>query len=749
MINGDRIILSQWTVDYCDGTSTEQISVPHAWLQDVSVTYEGPVEYRTHLEVPNTPCKLRFHGVSYAAEVSIGDTVVANHTGIWDAFEVPLTPYLGRNVSLKVRVVKNGGSTYPVREVASGFLPYVFHTFGGIFGEVEIISIDDPLELPPAQQRVQVSGKDILVDGNPFYVRGLLHWGWYPEIGHTRAPRETIEREVIEAKKLGFNLIKFCLWVPPHEFLEVLRDHGMEAWIELPLWDPVSAPENQAQIADEFERVVRQYRHHDNVILWTVGCELSEATTPAYRARLVQMIKNLTGSPLIRDNSGGAEMYGGSLLEFGDFYDFHPYCDLHFYPGVLDTLLPGPRPVMPTLLGEFNDCDVHRDLARLAKELPFWGSTLSELNDQGVRWQHDLPEILGSNHFADESWNKSHAKLMESSRLKTLFIRKTVQEAVRARGDISGYVITGMRDTPISTAGFFDDWDQPRFLPSECLDWNSETCIFLIPSRRPPWVNGGNRPGAINPTSCFAGEISWKVGIHSEHAIRGGLIWRIVDSIGKTVTNGCEEFLSVPALTSAQIAQIHWTGAPGTYRLEVEFGTAKNGWDISVTEKLTAEEKRLWTVDDPFELIRFDSSEGALVLTTRSRGLPSEGVVILPNEGTKPMPFWRESAYEFLDQGFWKESGFHEAWERFRPIASDRAIDPRWLDKLEKPYQVLLNRVDTRNYAEHPVLVKMGECFITTLRLYGGLGDEPHGIPSNPSGTALLRFLANQLIERV
>jgi len=148
-------------------------------------------------------------------------------------------------------------------------------------------------------------------------------------------------------------------------------------------------------------------------------------------------------------------------------------------------------------------------------------------------------------------------------------------------------------------------------------------------------------------------------------------------------------------------------------------------------------------------LIRFDSSEGALVLTTRSRGLPSEGVVILPNEGTKPMPFWRESAYEFLDQGFWKESGFHEAWERFRPIASDRAIDPRWLDKLEKPYQVLLNRVDARNYAEHPVLVKMGECFITTLRLYGGLGDEPNGIPSNPSGTALLRFLANQLIERV
>ena len=619
------------------------------------------------------------------------------------------------------------------------------HTFGGIFGEVEIVSLDVNLEQAAAPIRAQVCGKDIYVDGKPFYMRGLLHWGWYPEVGHSRAPRETIEREVREAKKLGFNLIKFCLWVPPHEFLEILREHGMEAWIELPLWDPVSTPEKQAQMAEEFERIVRQYRHHDNVILWTVGCELSESTTPSYRSQLVQLIKNLTGSPLIKDNSGGAEMYGGSLLEFGDFYDFHPYCDLPFYPAVLDSLLPSPRPLMPTLLGEFNDCDVHRDLARLAKELPYWGSTLSELNDQGVRWQHDLPELIGSNRFADTSWERSHAKLMESSRLKTLFIRKSVQEAVRARNEISGYVITGIRDTPISTAGFFNDWDEPRFGPEECVDWNTETCIYLIPSRRPPWINGGNRPGYISPTNCFAGEISWKVGIHSERTLEGGLIWRITNGFGQVVAKGFESVVKVEALCSTQIAQIHWNGIPGTYRLEVELGSAQNSWDISVTEKLTAEEKRLWTVDDPFELIRFDSTEGALVLTTRSRGLPSEGVVILPNEGTKAMPFWRESAYEFLDQAFWKESGFNEAWERFRPISPDRAIDPKWLDKLEQPYQVLLNRVDARTYEEHPILVQMGDCYITTLRLFGGLGDQPFGIANNASGTALLRWFAKQL----
>src|SRR5687768_12658657 len=81
----------------------------------------------------------------------------------------------------------------------------------------------------------------------------------------------------------------------------------------------------------------------DNTIIWTAGCELGTTTSAAYRQRLTKMVKDHTGSPLVKDNSGGSEMYGGDLREFGDFYDFHPYCDTPLYPPVLDSLLPGPR----------------------------------------------------------------------------------------------------------------------------------------------------------------------------------------------------------------------------------------------------------------------------------------------------------------------------------------------------------------------------------------------------------------------
>jgi hypothetical protein len=63
--------LIEWTVDYGDGTAPQLVTVPHAWAQDVSVTFEGPAVYRTRADVPQGTSHLRFAGVSYEAEVLV------------------------------------------------------------------------------------------------------------------------------------------------------------------------------------------------------------------------------------------------------------------------------------------------------------------------------------------------------------------------------------------------------------------------------------------------------------------------------------------------------------------------------------------------------------------------------------------------------------------------------------------------------------------------------------------------------
>ena len=742
-------LIKSWTVDYGDG-EPQTVQIPHAWKQDMDVRSEGPVQYSTQIEVPNSPSILWFEGVSYEAAVSIEGQPVLTHRGIWDAFEVPLDRWSGKTINVTVDVTKNGGERFPVKDVASGFLPFVYHTFGGIWGEVEIREASVPVSFP--NTRVQVAGHKIYVDDRPFHIRGLLHWGWYPDLGHHNAPEEVIRREIQESKKLGFNLMKFCLWVPSHRYLEILREEGMEAWLELPLWDPSSDQDRLDEIGEEIERIVRQYRHHDNIIVWTVGCELSHATPPVYRKRLVDLVKNLTGCPLVKDNSGGAEMYGGDLQEFGDFFDYHPYCDTPFYPVVLDSLLPGPREQAPILLGEFNDIDIHRDLVRIHDEMPYWASAMPELNDKGVRWQHDLPYFLRNQADTLGDDLDRHHRLMESSRQKSLFMRKYVHEAVRSRDPIAGYVITGIRDTPISTSGFFDDWLTPRFSPHECLPWNSQDTLFLIPTRRPPWVDGGNRPGWLDPFNHFVGQVFFKVGIHSERNVGGGLVWQIARTDGRVVARGTDQLLSVYELEACEVGQISWfCTEPGQYRLTAEFGDATNNWDFWVEEKADFSG---WSLDDPFRLAGAWNSQGDGVIQvgtldrlTSVLESGGKGVVLLNGVGTKAMPFWREAMYEFSDH-----CPFKDKWGRLLAVSGDSAIDQAFIaENLPEAAttEILMKRIDVRTYEEAPMILKAtgptGSAIITTLRPYGGLGVQPFGIEKNPAGNALLKELINLL----
>lgn len=735
------LYVTRWTVDYGDGR-TREVRIPHAWKQEVDVDWEGPVVYTTLLDIPRDHCWLVFHGVSYEATVSIEGESVLRHEGIWDRFEVDLSRWRGKRISVSVSVVKNGGETFPVNEVLSGFMPYVFQSFGGIFRDVEMLRDEEMrsrhrvLSSLKRENRVRVSNHQIFVDGKPFYMRGILHWGWYPELGHCHPSESAIRQEVVRIKELGFNTVKFCLWIPPHQYLDILDENEMYAWVELPLWAPHSKMFETTRAEMELETIVRQYARHDNIVAWSVGCELTDAPVE-FRSRMVNKIASLTGCPLVKDSSGGAEMYGLNPKEFGSFDDFHPYCDGVFYPETLDSLLPGPRPRKPILLGEWNDYDVHRDVAQLANQMPFWTSSLNELNAKGVRWLFELPKVVSGNRFAQNPAVSDHDSLMEISRQKGLFVRKFAQEELRARDAYQGYVVTGLRDTPISSAGIFDDWMNPRFSSEELSKWNQESCLFMIPGRKPPWISGGNRAGYLDRWNVFEGNQLWKIGIHSERGLTSGLIWKLLDEGEKIIFEGAEPSFEVPPLHSIQVAEIFVPNlAPGRYTLSAEFGGAANEWTIQVTTPLEG----LITRGDQPNLIGVVADRcvvwnewNEVAQAELEAGEPQ--IIVMDRNWVIRRPFWREcvnepTGYAVLDN-FTYNLGF----------STDRVIDPHYLRELEGDFEVVLNRVDTRTYKEHAYVVRWKNTILTTLRPQGGTGIQPEGLQANPAGHALVRCL--------
>lgn len=678
------------------------------------------------LTVPEEQSWLVFHGVSYHAEVFINGRLVQGHDGIWDAFAVDLLPWAGRDIQVRLDSVANGTEEYPVPDVLSGFLPYVFGTWGGAFRPVEIVesAVNPVLPRPPAPPRMTLEGRKLFLDGSPFYCRGALTWGWHPELGHPHLTPEISAREIAHTLELGFNTIKFCLWLPPHFHLEAMAKAGLMAWLELPLWAPRGEKEDLERMEMELLRIVGQYRHHGNIMAWTIGCELSDSTPPPWRKSIVQKVQELTGHPLVKDNSGGAEMYGGAPQEYGSFDDFHPYCDLPFFGPVLDSLLPGPRPPQPILLGETNDHDCIRDMTALAKDRPYWASSDPELNPQGVRWQYDYPSILDG--WADRRrLQEALPRLIESSRSQSLFIRKSVFEMMRAREEIGGWVATGWRDTPISTAGMTGEDDAPRFSREELAAFNQPDCLFLVPARRPPWVNGGNRPGGQDPCVMWTDRFAVQIGLHSTLGASGEVEWSMESASGQKMA-GRPVKLAAEALCSR--------AAPRLFAEDLDGVLSAGEWTLAASHSDGA--ANAW----PIRLVDRPAATKWPENTSEGEGWTAfnwDG----PPPGLLPAPFWREAAYDFWLHPAWEQEGWAGAWHRWFALGGDRVLDPAWLDQHVPGWKPILNRVDSRTYAEQPIVARLGALVFASLRPKGGLGSQPSGLANSPSGWELMQLL--------
>ena len=390
------------------------IEVPGPW-QRVWPDLHGVGEYRTCIDwTDDQPFYLRFEAVACHAELFVNGVRAGGHTGSWTPFVVDLTPHLQRDRENELRLVVDQRPQH----VTTGFLPVICAAFGGIWGAVARVPYKALPERPPADPKLTVRGERLFVDGRPIQVRGLLHWGYYPEHGAPRPSRGQIEREVEWMLALGFNLVKFCLFAPPEEYLQVCDERGLLVWQEYPVWD--RALTDRAVIA-EFEELVVRDAPYRSVILRTLTCENREID-PDLAREVVDLVKRLAPGGLVLDNS--SFLFNERL---GDFHDEHPY--LHpaawrHYPGRMRSVLAG-LPAKPLLLGETMAVDAGPGDHRLA-----------------------------------------------------VSVRKDQVEILRRGLPGAGYVMNSIRDIPAATLGFCDVSGEARFGPSD-FAWQRDSMILI------------------------------------------------------------------------------------------------------------------------------------------------------------------------------------------------------------------------------------------------------------------------------
>ena len=625
-------------------------------------------------------------------------------------------------------------------------------------------------------------GETLLFNDRPILLRGVLHWGWMPDQIAPYFSAEIVRAQIREVKRLGFNLIKLCLFVPNPAFYEIADEEGMFLWQEWPMWLPEMDSAYAAHAPEEYADYMSLVHSHPSIVIYSAGCELDETVGADLLANLSGVMRKGMRGALFCDNSGSGEAYGGLQVDFADFADYHTYSDLEFFEQMLDHWRRDWQRPRPLIFGEFCDSDTYRDpgeIRALNDGLsPWWLTADNPVMD----WRTATHPVLHQEEsIAAAELDLTPRQLQEISYAGSLAIRKYVLETVRRRAGLGGYVITTLRDTPITTSGILDDLGRPKWAPEQFLPFNGEYALCLDGERRRHWQHGGDRVDRIDLHNAWAGDMVHRRLIFSDPGVnyRGAaqLAWRLTDLSGNVLSQQEPRKLQVdldgirPQEIAAISFQLPATSAPQELCLHCEFSAptlyAQNSWSLWSYPKREPPTDGPVLYDPGYALTELDElstfqrwDEGSsppanrIVLsstlaTWTQEFLESGGKMILFQWGDGPLPalrrpFWREAIRIFAPHPFWERFGAGGDL-RFLGVSSDVSFDLGRLDQalsaLEEVHPIF-RRLDARDFRVSEYLLEArlgrGVLLACSLRLAGGHGRQPSGLRRNVAGQALL-----------
>lgn len=617
------------------------------------------------------------------------------------------------------------------------------------------------------------SGTTILLNGEPVYPRMSLSWGWYPDALNANPPLRAVREDFEKLLALGFNGVKFCLWVPPDAVLELADELGLLVWLELPMWLPKVTEAFLEQTPREYDRIVRQVRHHPSIVLYSLGCELNSSVGADLLGELYRSCKALVGDAMLRDNSGSGVAYGGLLDEYAEYYDYHFYAELPNFRPLLDHFAPRSAPEQPFLFGEFCDSDTFRDLRLVDDEpggRPWWADSDPVRNPQGARWQYDAP-VVEARLRESGFWQRGE-QLVDISYRQALLQRKATVEIVRGYREVGGYVITGERDTPISTSGVLDDHGLSKFDDDAFRSFNDDTVLSLGWDRRRAWIGGGDRPAPWDPYGYREGDHVRAHVIVSHYGSGVGpaeVRWQLIGQDDRVEAAGGETSATSyrpGTVREAAIArfQAPTITAPGQMTLAVTATIAgnevRNAWPLWIFPRRTLATaptvalvdpegvwqgiERVMNLAGPGDSAAMTvASQWTSALDAQVRGGASALLWVRGRDDdpieSVVMPFWREGIKVFEPHPAW--GGFpHRGWTDLqffglstdRGLAVDSAVEQR----------PILRRVDARTMAvnDYATVVRhgRGRLLVSTLRFGGGMGEQALGLGRNVCAQELL-----------
>jgi len=304
---------------------------------------------------------------------------------------------------------------------------------------------------------VRMSGKRMLVNGEPYRMKSALVQGFRSDGLYAEGTRAQIVEEVAAAKAMGFNTLRLHIKAFDPTYLDVCDEVGMLLHCDIPVAEPLVHEEmggdsllTRRCVAAASEQV-RRDRNHPSIILWSAMNEVCDGQWEARQwPGYEQLARALYGAVSGEDPT--RPVIENDWIEPDPDYVFvSPILTAHWYGRLhrdyLDRIENASkrwagedRPLFVTEFGDWGLPDMP-----LVADPPFW----------------DSREVYAAG-LAGTLWPGSIARfIIETQRYQGVSDRLQA-EVFRRHEHIGGYCLTELTDVPQELNGVLDLFRRPK-----------------------------------------------------------------------------------------------------------------------------------------------------------------------------------------------------------------------------------------------------------------------------------------------
>lgn len=316
-------------------------------------------------------------------------------------------------------------------------------------------------------RRFEASGRKLLINGVPTFLRGNLECAIFPQTGHPDAEGGQWRKIMRVARDHGLNHLRFHSWCPPRAAFEAADEAGVYLQVELPNWTFEMGRNADADrfFLAEGKRILREYASHPSFVMLALGNELGGDL--AAMDRLVEQLRAVEPELLYTSTSFAFSPRGKMPGPADDFFisqqtesgwvrgqgflnSTFPSTDTDYAEGASCVDI-------PLVTHEVGQYVVYPDLATLPKydDTPLRATAMEAIRDD-----------LASKGLLGDAARFTR----DSGKLAALLYKEDIERALRTK-DLAGIQLLQLQDFPgqsTATVGLLDAfWDSKGLITPE------------------------------------------------------------------------------------------------------------------------------------------------------------------------------------------------------------------------------------------------------------------------------------------